>query len=164
MKKLILVRHAKSDWSELGKTITRDHDRPLNARGNKNAPQMGQFFKKQKIKPQVIISSSAVRAKTTAHLIAEQFKKPVPIIEEAQLYACTCQTWLEQIGSLEHSYKTVIMVGHNPEISATASHLCAAHIEMVTCAAVCMSFDIDSWQDLSAEKLLKWDHFTPKNI
>lgn len=164
MKKLTLVRHAKSDWSELGKTIAHDHDRPLNARGLKNAPKMGQFFKANKFKPQHIITSTALRAKTTAELIAQELKKPPNIVENNKLYACTCETWLRTIAALDNDLKRVMIVGHNPEISATVSHLTDAHLDMVTCAVVTMEFDVKQWREVVRSKAINWDYFSPKSI
>lgn len=164
MKQLIIVRHAKSDWSQLGKTIEKDHDRPLNRRGLKNAPAMGAHLRHEGMKPDLILSSTAERAQSTAKLIANELEKAPDVTLEPKLYACTCEIWLQSIAALDDEHNCVMMVGHNPEISATTGVLTQMPIEMITCAVVSMKFDVKHWADVVKTPCSVWHHFTPKTI
>lgn len=149
MKTLILIRHAKSDWSQQ----LSDHDRPLNTRGTSDAPDMGQRLRQRLEADEVVIdqilSSSACRAKTTAELIAKQLQ-PVdePIRIEPKLYASSPSNWLHIIQSLPNGDDCVLMIGHNPEISTVVSKLAGSYQEMATGTVAQFSFDIKNWKDI----------------
>ena len=98
VKQLILVRHAKSDW---GDPALGDHERPLNKRGQRNAPEMGERLAEREAHPDRIYTSSALRARTTAKIIAEVLDYPAEDIEQVEsLYHAGVSTWLDFISGL----------------------------------------------------------------
>ena len=111
-KTLYLLRHAKSSWKEL--TLS-DFDRPLNKRGKYNAPFMAEKMKEKGVKPQLIISSPAKRAKKTAKIFAEILDVPLQL--DKTLYACSSKDMIEVIHSALDTYNNVMIIGHNPELT-----------------------------------------------
>jgi phosphohistidine phosphatase len=146
MKTLLLVRHAKSSWDQSGVS---DHDRPLNHRGRRDAPDMGRRLAARGVAPDVILSSSAVRARTTAELIAEAlgFGADRVGIDE-RLYAASVDEVLTVIGELGDDVSTAMVVGHNPETASLAHRFSDEIGEMPTCAVAEFTFDVDSWDEL----------------
>lgn len=163
MKTLLLIRHAKSDW----RTGLTDHDRPLNGRGIKNAPEMAQRIVNRVIAPQLLVSSSAVRAQSTAQAMQSVFtasnaSRTPELITNPKLYACTARAWFDVIHTLPDELNCVAIYGHDPAISSVASELTQRPTHMVTCAVAQCVFDIKHWSDVSAQTLS--DHLidTPK--
>lgn len=149
-KKIILVRHAKSDWSVLGQ---KDFDRTLNQRGMQDAPRMGNALKNKNLVVDLIIASPAIRAKTTAEFIAEQIAYDVKNIKWVDdLYEASTRTILGEINNLENHYNTVIIVGHNPSFTHMAEYFTKAEINnMPTCSMVGITFEVDNWQLISGQ-------------
>lgn len=145
MKTLYIVRHAKSDWShpELS-----DYDRPLNQRGLEAAPMMGQRLREQGVQPDLIISSPAHRALSTAKLIAEQLDYSFKdIVENEAIYEAGCDTLVSLINELDNSHQHVMLVCHNPGATVLSNFLMADHVtHMPTCAIVAIEFPVDDWQ------------------
>ncbi len=145
MKTLIIVRHAKSDWSN-----SSDIDRPLNERGRNDAPRIGLFLKEKGIQPDLLLSSTANRALSTARLIAEQLNYPVQQIEtDDRLYAFTSD--IEElypiIQGVDARINTLMIFGHNPTFTYLANALTQNRFdEIPTCAALCFSLGSDNWQ------------------
>lgn len=154
-KILYLVRHAKSSWSEPSLT---DRERPLNKRGRRSAPDMGRRMAAQGHKPDLIVSSPANRALTTARNIARQLGyDDADIVTDENLYFGSMQGVLE---GLDDRYDRVMVVGHNPTMTYHMNTLANASIDnMPTCAVAVISFDISSWADLysAGGELLDYD-------
>jgi phosphohistidine phosphatase len=112
MKHLVFVRHAKSSWKELNQA---DHDRPLNQRGLRDAPEMAARLKNAGIKPDLLISSSALRAWTTASFFAEAFDMHVQ--KESGLYHAAPEVYLDYIHELSPEITTAVFFGHNPGVT-----------------------------------------------
>lgn len=147
MKTLILIRHAKSDWSQ----NLKDHDRPLNPRGLRNAPEMAQRLLARGVTVDCIVSSSANRAHATAKLIAEMLNYPTELIRiEPSLYACSPNDWKNAIKQLPDDKHCAVIVGHNPEISSVVSQLSGQYHSMPTCAVAQMHFQMDNWQSVAS--------------
>ena len=108
---LFLVRHAKSSW--LNPQLA-DFERPLNDRGLSNAPFMGEFMRKQKLIPGVIVSSPAARARHTAELFKEGGHFDAEIIFEPKIYEASTNTLRELVSNFSDAFKSVMLVGHNP--------------------------------------------------
>jgi phosphohistidine phosphatase len=143
MKTLVLVRHAKSSWGDPGLD---DHERPLNDRGRRNAPEMGRRLAARDIRPDLIVSSTAVRARTTAELIADEIGFGADRVEtDERLYAATPDEVLEVIRGLDDDASTVFIVGHNPETASLARRFSDEITEMPTSAVAEFRFDVDSW-------------------
>lgn len=147
MKKLFLIRHAKSSWKEHG---TSDHERPLNERGLKDAPHMAKLLKKTKVKPDLILTSDALRAKTTAEIFAEIFNYPKEeILVDPDLYLASQHNFLKQINLLEDTIECCFLFSHNPGISEFVYFLAGeGRIDMPTCAVCGIEFDVDSWRQI----------------
>ncbi|MBN2424079.1 MAG: histidine phosphatase family protein [Calditrichaceae bacterium] len=148
MKKLYLIRHAKSDWSIPG---LNDMDRPLNNRGNKDAPLMARWLKSEDIYPDLIVSSPAHRALSTARIFAEILKYPEHNIRtDLLIYGGSGAEMLEIIRKTNDKLHTVFLFGHNPEITGLAEDLTGKTMEsMSTCAILGIEFPrIESWRDV----------------
>ena len=144
MKELILVRHAKSSWRDpsLG-----DHSRPLNKRGERDAPEMGGRLKSIGLAPDLFISSTAVRAIATARAIARKLGYPRErILEEERLYHASVEGLIGVISNVDDSVETLMLVGHNPGFTQLANMLGPRDVfNMPTCAVLHLRFDTDSW-------------------
>jgi len=145
MKTLYLMRHAKSSWSFDDLT---DEQRPLNGRGRDDAPLMGQALAKRNIKLDLILSSGAVRAMTTAALVAKELDYlPEQIEVRPEIYHAAVGTLLDIVRSCPDAAQSVLLVGHNNTISEFVDMLSpdALHEEMPTAGIVCLHFQTDSW-------------------
>lgn len=162
MKTLYLLRHAKSSWSfdDLS-----DQERPLNARGRDDAPVMGQALAKRNISPDLVVSSPAVRALSTAVLVAREMKYPhEKIMVEPGIYGTDVDGLLAVIHGLPNAAATVLLVGHNPTITETANALSPSSLnEMPTAAVVCLRFECDKWAEVSKANAEFYFYDYPRN-
>ena len=129
MKKIVLIRHAKSSWEfpEL-----KDVDRPLKKRGLDDAPLMGKVLKDLHITPDVIISSPAARAMTTAKMIAQEIGfDQNQIIADPKLYLESKSKLLKEINAIDDRYNIVFLVGHNPGLTDLANSLSGDSIDNI---------------------------------
>ena len=146
MKTLFLVRHAKSSRDD---PSLPDRGRPLDDRGKQDAPMMGKRLAKRDLKPDLLVSSPALRALTTAQLIAEEVGyQRNHIVVDDRLYASSPDDVLDVIRALDKKVDRVMLVGHNPEFTDLAHRLSSKIIEMPTCAVAEFSFDTKAWSDL----------------
>ncbi|MGD8524014.1 MAG: histidine phosphatase family protein, partial [Desulfobacterales bacterium] len=121
MKTLYLVRHAKSSWKYPNLD---DFERPLNKRGRKNAPFMGKVLKKLKVAPDLVISSPANRAATTARIIAAAINYPLEnIVYSEAIYEFSENALIHVIKQIEDSVNNTMVVGHNPAINGLANYI-----------------------------------------
>ena len=160
MKTLFLVRHAKSSRDD---PALSDKDRPLNDRGMRDAPKMGARLAKQGVKPDLILSSPAVRARTTAELIAKKLDykvKDIALVE--RLYAAAPGDVLDVIRELGDKPKCVMVFGHNPELGQLATRLASKDTDMPTCAVAEFAYDIKSWSLVGKDKPSKVTLHEPK--
>jgi phosphohistidine phosphatase len=151
MKTLYLVRHAKSSWKEIDIS---DKERPLNKRGKHDAPVMGKLMKKMNVQPDVIISSPAIRAFSTAKLIAKEIDYPKSKIELSDnIYMAGSMELFGEVSKSDDKYKSIILVGHNPGITDFLNLICEENIDnMPTCSVACIQFEINSWSKLKNKK------------
>jgi phosphohistidine phosphatase len=148
MKRLILVRHAKSDWSLPGQE---DWDRPLNARGQRDAPEMARRLRSRRLKPDRVLTSPAVRALTTASIITRALRVPASRLQaEERLYLAAPADLLAVIRELGGTSRHLMVVGHNPGITEFANRLSAEETidNMPTCALFTARLDIASWEQI----------------
>lgn len=148
MKTLFIVRHAKSDWSD--ETLG-DHDRPLNARGRREAPAMGRRLAERAVAPDLIVSSTALRARTTADALAEAIapQGAASVQLDASLYATTATHLLETVASFGDAVRAAMLVGHNPEISELVRRLTREAVQLSTCAVAECRIDVEHWAELN---------------
>ena len=163
MKTLYLLRHAKSSWSfdELS-----DQERPLNDRGRDDAPLMGQALAKRHICPDIIVSSPAVRAMSTALLVAREMQFPHEKIKvEPGIYGAEVDDLLAIIKGLPDAAGSVLLVGHNPTITGVANVLSPSSLnEMPTAAVVCLRFSCDHWEEVSKVNAEFYFYDYPRNV
>ncbi len=158
-KRLILIRHAKSDW---GNPSTKDFDRPLNKRGSLNAPEMAQRMVSQNIFPDLIVSSPALRALTTAKYFAKEWEIGEKKIQmDKNIYEAGLKTLLDVVNHFDNRYSTIAMFGHNPGFTDFANYLSDVNIyNMPTCSIVMLEFPFDEWSFVgsSTAKVLLFDY------
>jgi phosphohistidine phosphatase len=143
---LFLVRHAKSSRDD---PSLPDRDRPLDDRGKQDAPRMGKRLVKRDVKPDLLISSPALRALTTAQLIAEEVGyKRKDIVVDNRLYASGPDDLLAVIRALDKKLDRVMLVGHNPQFTDLAHRLSSEIIDMPTSAVAEFDFDTKAWSDV----------------
>jgi phosphohistidine phosphatase len=153
MKKLFLIRHAKSSWDD---TAVPDKDRPLNARGKRDAATIGERLAKRDVKPDLIMSSPAKRALTTAKIIGKELDyKLKDIVVDDRLYPSTVDDLLNVIHKLGDKQKRVMLFGHNPGLTELAHHLSSEITHMPTCAVAEFAFDAKSWSNISNATLAR---------
>ncbi|WP_343524227.1 histidine phosphatase family protein [Pedobacter sp.] len=159
-KQLLLVRHGKSDWGNLD---LKDFDRPLNKRGKENAPEMAERLINRGFTFDLIVSSPAKRAKSTAKFFAEVYHIDQIQYEES-IYEANTSALLKVVNGLNDSADKVAMFGHNPGFTDFANELCGSDIYNIpTAGMVLISFPFDSWQMISkgTGELVFFDY--PKN-
>jgi phosphohistidine phosphatase len=147
-KQLLLIRHGKSDWAELG---TPDFDRPLNHRGNKNAPEMAERLMRKNLVPELIVSSPAKRAITTAGHFSATWEMPLASIQqEPAIYEANVTALLQVVNKLRNNVDSVALFGHNPGLTDFINYLADAHIyNLPTAGVVVIDFPFDDWSMVS---------------
>jgi phosphohistidine phosphatase len=146
VKTLILVRHAKSRW----KKPLPDRLRPLNKRGQRDAPMMGERLARREIEPDLIVSSPATRALVTAEAIAQEIGYPEEEIRaDERLYNASAFELLEIIQELDDALEHVMLFGHNPGLTDLANELGCDIDNIPTCGVVELRFEVDSWANIS---------------
>ena len=151
MKKLFLIRHAKSSWDH---PDLPDFERTLNKRGKRDAPFMGKLLHKQNIKPDAIITSPAVRAFNTAQIFAKELGFPKKkIISDANIYECGLGDLEDIVRHIPEEYSTVLLFGHNPAITSYSNHLGNKYIDgLPTCAVVGIELNVERWKEAERDK------------
>ena len=162
MKTLTLVRHAKSSWKDHSLA---DRDRPLNKRGKRDAPEMGRRIAAAGIRPSLIVSSPAVRAWTTAKIIANEIGYPREFLQRDNgLYLASVNGILDVIVAQDPGFNSLMLVGHNPGFTDFANYLVPGLTNnMPTAGVVSVELDSEDWSlyDKPAAELLLYDF--PKN-
>jgi len=161
MKTLYLVRHAKSSWKD---ARLQDHDRPLSKRGEQDALRMGKRLGRRRSKPEVILSSPAVRAKSTAKILATEIGYPKSgIIVDDLMYAAGPEDLVSVIRGLDNAVDCVMLVGHNPAVTQLVNSLTHCDIANVpTCGLAVLEFRIHSWHDIDRVRAELLDFDYPK--
>lgn len=146
MKQLLLVRHGKSDWGTAAQT---DFERPLNKRGKENAPEMAERLFKRGFKFDLMVSSPAKRALTTAKYFAEAYQTENIQLKNS-IYEANTTTLLKIVNAFDDTTDTIIMFGHNPGFTDFVNELSDADIYNIpTAGMVLISFPFDSWKMIS---------------
>jgi phosphohistidine phosphatase len=148
MKTLMLLRHAKSSRDD---PDLPDHERPLNKRGKESASRMGKLVRDEKIVPDLIVSSTALRARKTAERVAAESKYPGAIELEEHLYMAEPDAIYDVVRKIDPERERVLVVGHNPGISDFLSRLAGTEEEMPTAALAIVELPIDRWNKLTAK-------------
>jgi phosphohistidine phosphatase len=157
MKTLLILRHAKSKPKD---PDISDHDRELDERGKDDALRMGKLLRNKGLVPDFIMSSSALRARTTAEIVAEEceYKGEEKIALERSLYEAKPKDFMNLLNSLPNQYNRVLLVGHNPTIEETVQTLIDSLDSVIvipTCAIAHLSIPIEKWSDLLKMNITK---------
>jgi len=146
VKRLLILRHAKSSWAD---SSLDDWQRPLNDRGRRDAPRVGEWLRARALVPDVIVTSDAVRARETAAAVATASGYSRAIVVEPSLYHATPADAIEVVrGVADQTARTLLLVGHNPGLEDLVSRLSGEHHDMVTAAIVELTVRIERWSDL----------------
>ena len=155
MKTLILLRHAKSDW---GDPSLADFDRPLNDRGRKVAPRVGEWLREEGFAPDLVLCSAAKRAQETLALVAHAVGGEVPVRSEQDLYMADPDRILAIIRSSPDNVERLLVIGHNPGIEQLAIGLAGdgkkkalqrIQKKYPTGAAAVIEYDTDRWGEVA---------------
>ncbi len=152
MRRLMLLRHAKSDWASPG---TRDHERPLNQRGREAAPKMGTYMARHALVPDLIVASTATRVVETLSLLLTAFGKAPKVVSERRIYEATPERLMEVIKETPQAVHSILLVGHNPGLGELADSLVAVGDEdarqrliekFPTAGLAVIDFAVDDWK------------------
>lgn len=159
MKTLYLIRHAKSSWDDANQS---DFERPLNKRGEHDAPIMSKALKEKNVLPDLIISSPAARALATAEIFAEELHYTIKKIKiDERIYESTMRELTGVVREINDVNKTVLFFGHNPELTNFTNLLGDKYIaELPTCAVVGLELNVESWKGVGQHcgKIFSFDY------
>jgi len=159
MKILYLIRHAKSSWKDESLT---DHDRPLNKRGKRDAPFMGQKLHEMGVAVDVLLASTAIRTSKTAKAFAKALNFPEgKITFSKELYLASALRLLEVIQRQGEKRTAVALVGHNPELTELSNLLSDYYLlNIPTAGVVGIQFEVQNWKEVKPKsgKMLFFDY------
>ncbi len=161
MKQLLLVRHAKSSWSDFS---LKDFDRPLNDRGKRDAPEMAKRLRDKDIEIDGFVASPAKRARKTAEIFVKEYKKEKgDIFFFDELYLANPSTFFDVISKTEDKYKTIAVFSHNEGITDFANELTDTKIDDIpTCGIFAVKVKTKHWADFEAAEKEFWFFDSPK--
>jgi phosphohistidine phosphatase len=162
MKTLLVLRHAKSSWDD---AALDDHERPLNKRGQRDAPRMGALVREHGLMPDVVISSDAVRARLTAEAVVEAARHGGEILLDRRLYLAGPADILALLRTAGGKAGTLMIVGHNPGLEELVAQLTGEQQDMPTAALAQIALPIDQWRDLKpSTRGTLVGHWVPKQL
>lgn len=161
MKNVFFVRHAKSSWAE---PYLRDAERPLNKRGLRDAPFMAKMLNSKGIQADLIISSPAKRALTTAKYFAKEMNLPAEKIDINNIvYGAYPEDVIQLVKKVDNDVETLMVFGHNPTFTSIVNRFTEDYIANVpTCGIVKIEADIDSWADFGEATAVLTEFYYPK--
>lgn len=145
MKTVLILRHAKSSWDD---PALADHERPLNHRGQKDAPNVGKWLREHKLLPDLVLCSAALRARQTVEAVVEAAKFASPVHFEERFYDANPETWIDALVNLPEEADRVLLVGHNPTLQELVMELSGKMVALPTAALVEISLPLKKWADL----------------
>lgn len=149
-RQLLILRHAKSSWADEGLD---DWQRPLNDRGERDAPRVGELLRERSLVPDLIITSDAVRAETTARTVARAAGYTGRLLLAPELYHASPGAIIDVIRNIEDtSARTIMIVGHNPGLEDLVAQLTGERIDLPTAALVYISLPVGAWRDVEAAR------------
>ncbi len=144
-KTVLILRHAKSSWDT---PSISDKDRPLNSRGQRDAPKVGQLLIEEQLVPDLILTSSAKRARQTANLVVESSQYAHGITEVSQFYLAQPLAYMSYLSDLPDHYSRVMVIGHNPGLELLIDELTGCRETMPTAALAQVCLPIDNWPEI----------------
>jgi phosphohistidine phosphatase len=148
MKTLLLLRHAKSSWKD---SDLDDHDRPLNQRGRREAPRMGRLLLDENLVPDLIVASSARRARKTAEEVIRACGYRGDTRFTGELYSANRDRLRTFLGTLPAAADRVLLIGHNPALEELAESLLGAYCPLSTAALAHLKLAISAWDEISGQ-------------
>jgi phosphohistidine phosphatase len=148
MKTILLMRHAKSSWDGKEKD---DRDRPISKRGKKNTENIAEMLKEEKLIPDLILASAAVRARQTAEVVIDELKYHGDICYINKLYMGEVEAYTQQLQSLEDDVNIVLVIGHNPSLDSLLQMITGKVESLPTSTVAYLTVPIDSWKDFKLE-------------
>lgn len=145
MKTLYIFRHAKSSWDNPNLA---DFDRPLNERGIKSVPVMGEMMLKNNFQPVIILSSPAVRAKETTNLLKSYANWQTKIAFDERIYEASPQTLLNVISEINEAMESAMIVGHNPGLEGLIKTLTGECEPLPTAALAVIDLKTENWGEI----------------
>ncbi|MEQ9300223.1 MAG: histidine phosphatase family protein [Cyclobacteriaceae bacterium] len=161
VKTLLLIRHANA---EQGERDSKDFDRHLTRLGNRNAAHAGKYLVKNKLMPDLLLCSKAIRAKETAEVVASQLKFTERHIRyHDDLYEASVRTLFAIVNDIEEKYERVAMIAHNPGLTYLADYLTSAPLgNMVPGSIVVVKFENMTWAEVSQNSGRLEDYIDPE--
>lgn len=147
MKRLLILRHAKSSWADASIS---DWQRPLDERGLRDAPRAGGWLRERSLVPDLIITSDAVRARATAEAVAKAAGYSQAITVDPLLYHAKPENVIAVLNGVGDEAHTVLVVGHNPGLEELVEQLTGEHHRLPTAALVYATVPIDRWRELDS--------------
>ncbi|MDD2789377.1 MAG: histidine phosphatase family protein [Sulfurimonas sp.] len=157
MRKLYIIRHAKSSWKESG---VGDFERPLNKRGSINAPFMGNVLKHKNVMPDMILASPALRTKTTAEILAYTIDFHKDIVFNEEIYEANDVILHKILTNIPNEVATLFLVGHNPGLQMLAEHYVDFADDIPTTGILEIEFACGKWNEISSQnaRLLSFEY------
>ena len=148
MKYLFLMRHAKSSWKD---TSLIDHERPLNSRGKTDAPKMGMYLSSIEKVPDIIISSTATRARQTVDYFLQGCSFEGEVIYRQSLYHGGTEDYVDELQILGDVIQNAMIVGHNPGLEYAIEDICGQYEIMPTSSIALIKMDVSNWKNLNLD-------------
>ncbi len=146
MKSLLILRHAKSSWKD---ESLDDHDRPLNQRGKRDASRMGRLLREMELLPDIILCSTATRARKTLKRLAAAAELSGNTAIQGQLYMASPSAYIAAVRGVVDTAQRAMVIGHNPGLEQLLFQLTGADEPLPTAALAVIELNIDSWRDLN---------------
>ncbi len=170
MKRLYLLRHAKSDWADAGLA---DSERPLNPRGRKAARAMGRYMRREGLQPALVLCSTARRTRQTWDILAKDLKDEVRVEYAEALYLADPGQMLRRLGEVPDATPSLLLIGHNPGLQALALKLAVAGDKTArrrmatkypTSALAVFDIDVGGWDKLASGTAVLERFIAPRDI
>lgn len=161
MKRLYILRHAKSSWSD---STLSDFERPLNDRGREAAPFMGELMAKRGWVPDIFLSSPAVRAMQTARFVIDRSGFVSPLVLDDRIYEASPQALKQIVSGLDEGHNSALLVGHNPGIEGLIGLLTGEARRIPTAALAIIDIEAESWERAFETKAILVETVKPKEL
>ena len=153
MKRLLVMRHAKSDWS---RPDQEDFDRPLNKRGRKDVPRVAGFLEACGGAPDLVLASAAVRAQETAVRLVEELEEGPQLVLDGRLYMAAPDTLSEVLSAAAGQAGTALVIAHNPGMEQWIARLTGARVRLPTAAVARVDLEVPRWEGPLEDGVLQW--------
>ena len=152
MKSLLVMRHAKSDWSRPDRE---DFDRPLNKRGRKDVPRVAGFLEACGARPDLVLASAAVRAQETAARLVEELEEGPQLVLDGRLYMAGPEALSEVLAAAAGQADTALVIAHNPGMEQWIARLTGARVRLPTAAVARVDLEAPGWEG-PLQGVLQW--------